>query len=290
MQPVEILFIQGRKYPETIMLTFPNAKINIGLFIIAKRKDGYHDLETIFYPVAVKDALEIVDSPRANTSIHVSGLPVAGEQQNNLVYKAYTLLQRDFPKRVGPLSIYLHKVIPMGAGLGGGSADGAYMLKMLNDHFQLGMSLDQLEQYALELGSDCPFFIRNRAAFASGRGEQLEETALDLSAYSIQLIYPDIHINTAMAFSGITPAPAPYSLRGISSLPLDKWKDYIRNDFEVSLFPEYPVLENLKEQLYRDGCLYAALSGTGSTVYGIFKKGERADIHSETGFKQHYLL
>jgi 4-diphosphocytidyl-2-C-methyl-D-erythritol kinase len=272
------------------MLTFPNAKINIGLFITAKRKDGYHDLETIFYPVQVKDALEIVDSPGANTSIHLSGLPVAGDQQNNLVWKAYTLLQRDFPQRVGPLSIHLHKVIPMGAGLGGGSADGAFMLKMLNDRFNLGMDLNELEQYALELGSDCPFFIRNKAAFASGRGEQLEETALDLSDYSIQLIYPDIHISTALAFSGITPAPASYSLRNISSLPLDKWKDHIRNDFEVSLFPEYPVLQKMKEQLYVGGALYASLSGTGSTVYGIFKKGERAEINSEISFKQHYHI
>jgi 4-diphosphocytidyl-2-C-methyl-D-erythritol kinase len=272
------------------MLTFPNAKINIGLFITAKRNDGYHDLETIFYPVAVRDALEIIDIPQVNTSIRLTGLPVAGDQQNNLVWKAYTLLQHDFPGKVFPLSIYLHKVIPMGAGLGGGSADGAFMLKMLNNHFNLGLNTDQLEQYALKLGSDCPFFIRNKAAFASGRGEQLEETDLDLSDYSIQLIYPDIHISTAIAFAGITPAPATYSLRNIPTLPLDKWKDHIRNDFETSLFPEYPLLERLKEQLYAGGALYASLSGTGSTVYGIFKKGEQAAISAETAFKQRYLL
>lgn len=272
------------------MLTFPNAKINIGLFITAKRNDGYHDLETIFYPVTVKDALEIVDMPQANTSIYLTGLPVAGDQQKNLVWKAYTLLQRDFPEKVGSISIRLHKVIPMGAGLGGGSADGAFMLKMLNDHFKLGADTTQLEKYALELGSDCPFFIKNKAAFASGRGEQLEEIELDLSDYSIQLIYPDIHISTALAFAGITPAPATYPLRSIASLPLEKWKDHIRNDFETSLFPEYPMLRDIKEQLYSQGALYAALSGTGSTVYGIFKKGERAKINSETSVKQHYLL
>ena len=272
------------------MLTFPNAKINIGLFITVKRDDGYHNLETIFYPIAVRDALEIVDTPQTNSSIHLTGLPVAGDQQKNLVWKAYTVLKRDFPEKIGPLSIHLHKVIPMGAGLGGGSADGAFMLKMLNDHFELGLDSLQLEKYALDLGSDCPFFIRNKAAFASGRGEQLEEIELDLSDYSIQLIYPDIHISTAVAFVGITPAPATYSLRNIPSLPLDKWKDHIKNDFEISLFPEYPLLQNLKEQLYAKGALYAALSGTGSTVYGIFKKGEQAEISSETELKQHYLL
>jgi 4-diphosphocytidyl-2-C-methyl-D-erythritol kinase len=272
------------------MLTFPNAKINIGLFITAKRHDGYHDLETIFYPVAVRDALEIIDTPQGNASIHLSGLAVAGDQQKNLVWKAYTLLQKDFSEKIKPVSIHLHKVIPMGAGLGGGSADGAFMLKMLNDHFNLGADTNQLEKYALELGSDCPFFIRNKAAFASGRGEQLEETGLDLSDYSIQLIYPDIHISTAMAFAGITPAPATYSLRDISSLPLDTWKDHIRNDFETSLFPQYPLLQDLKEQLYKGGALYASLSGTGSTVYGIFKKGKQAQISSEATFKQHYLL
>jgi 4-diphosphocytidyl-2-C-methyl-D-erythritol kinase len=272
------------------MLTFPNAKINIGLFITAKRNDGYHDLETIFYPVVVRDALEIIDTPQANTSIRLTGLPVAGDQQNNLVWKAYTLLQRNFPGKVLSASIHLHKVIPMGAGLGGGSADGAFMLKMLNDHFNLELNTGQLEQYALELGSDCPFFIRNKVAFASGRGEQLEETELDLSDYSIQLIYPDIHISTAMAFAGITPAPASYSLRNISSLPLDKWKEHIRNDFETSLFPKYPLLQHLKEQLYAGGALYASLSGTGSTVYGIFKKGEQAKINSEIPIRQHYLL
>jgi 4-diphosphocytidyl-2-C-methyl-D-erythritol kinase len=263
------------------MLTFPNAKINIGLFITAKRNDGYHNLETIFYPVAVRDALEIVDIPHTNTSIHLTGLPVAGDQQNNLVWKAYTLLQREFPGKIKPLSIHLHKVIPMGAGLGGGSADGAFMLNMLNNHFNLELNTDQLEQYALELGSDCPFFIRNKAAFASGRGEQMEEMGLDLSNYSIQLIYPDIHISTAMAFAGITPAAASYSLQNISSLPLDQWKDHIRNDFETSLFPEYPLLQHLKEELYAGGALYASLSGTGSTVYGIFQKGEQATISSK---------
>lgn len=271
------------------MLSFPNAKINIGLSITGKRADGFHDLETIFYPVAWKDALEIITENQEVSSIHLSGLPVAGNPEKNLTWKAYTLLQQDFPEKIPSLAIYLHKVIPMGAGLGGGSADGAFLLCMLNEQFQLGLTTAVLEQYALQLGSDCPFFVRNKPAFASGRGEQLEAITLDLSACSIQLIYPDIHISTAHAFSGIRPKPAEYPLKQIAGLPLPVWKDKIVNDFEHSLFPVYPELKNIKDQLYAGGALYASLSGTGSTVYGLFSKGERASIVSATPFREHYI-
>jgi 4-diphosphocytidyl-2-C-methyl-D-erythritol kinase len=291
LQPAEILLRQKpEKHADILMLTFPNAKINIGLSITARRADGYHDLETIFYPVAVRDALEIIDTQEKQPSLHVSGLPVAGDPDKNLALKAYHLLLADFPEKVKPLSIHLHKLIPMGAGLGGGSADGAFMLSMMNEYFNLDLPLYTLEQYALQLGSDCPFFIRNKPVFASGRGEQLEELTLDLSEYSIQFIFPELHISTAIAFSGITPAPAPYPLRNIVSLPVLEWKHKVINDFEQSLFPKYPMLAQAKDQLYAGGALYASLSGTGSTVYGIFKKGERAEVSIDGPFSQQYLV
>lgn len=271
------------------MLTFPNSKINIGLYVTAKRPDGYHDLETVFYPIAIKDALEIIPAQSGASGLHMTGLPVAGDWDKNLAWKAYTLLQQDFPEKVTPLSIHLHKLIPMGAGLGGGSADGAFMLTMLNTYFDLRLSHKTLEGYALLLGSDCPFFIHNTAAFAAGRGELLEDISIDLSPYSIQLICPEIHISTAIAFSGIIPGPATFPLRNIAQVPLTDWKDQVSNDFEHTLFSEYPVLREVKEQLYAGGALYASLSGTGSSVYGIFPKGERASIVSGTPFTEHYI-
>jgi 4-diphosphocytidyl-2-C-methyl-D-erythritol kinase len=264
------------------MLRFPNAKINIGLFITEKRTDGYHNLETVFYPVPVKDGLEIMEA--TETSMHLSGLAVGGDAQQNLVWQAYTLLQKDFPA-IGPLEIHLHKVIPMGAGLGGGSSDGAFMLVMLNDFFQLQLTQNQLESYALALGSDCPFFVRNKAMFAKGRGELMEPIVLDLSNYSIQLICPKLHISTAAAFKGIEPKPASYNLKEIMALPIENWKEHIRNDFEHTLFPAYPILGTIKNQLYEQGALYASLSGTGATVYGIFEKDKKANILSDIGFE-----
>lgn len=262
------------------MLTFPNAKINIGLYITEKRADGYHNLETVFYPAPLKDALEIIGHTGAESTISVSGLQVACNLESNLVWKAYHLLHRDFPIRVQPLHIFLHKVIPMGAGMGGGSADGAFMLKMMNEHFQLELDTPQLERYALQLGSDCPFFIRNQPAFASGRGEQLEPLALDLSAYNIQLICPQLHVSTADAFRGVGPAPAPVDLKQISALPLESWSTHIRNDFEATVMKQHPVLEDIKAQLYAQGALYASMSGSGAALYGIFRKGEKAAIQT----------
>lgn len=264
------------------MLRFPNAKINIGLFITEKRTDGYHNLETVFYPVKVKDALEIISSDE--TGMHLSGLAVEGASGNNLVWKAYKLLQKDFPKLVNPLDIYLHKAIPMGAGLGGGSADGAFMLLMLNDFFGLNIPPDTLESYALQLGSDCPFFIRNKPVFAGGRGEIMKEIQLNLDDYSIQLICPDLHMSTADAFKGIVPQAASFNLNEIGTLNIKDWKNYIHNDFEKTLFPHYPTLLQIKNQLYEQGAIYASLSGTGSTVYGIFEKGKKAEIQLGIAF------
>lgn len=293
LQPGEIYL--NRLYPKLInlfiahnMLTFPNAKINIGLFVTNKRNDGYHDLETIFYPVALKDALEFIATDKQETAIELSGLPVAGDAEKNLVWKALQLLKNDFPEQIKPIAIYLHKVIPMGAGMGGGSADGSFMLKMLNENFDLGLNDQALMDYALRLGSDCPFFILNKPCFAKGRGEQLEPLpGLDLKGYDIQLICPQIHISTATAFSGIRPAAAAFDLTQIAHLPITAWKEHIKNDFELPVFQEHPVLADIKEQLYRQGAQYAAMSGTGSTIYGIFEKGKKAAIHCSVPFSEH---
>jgi len=253
------------------MLVFPNAKINIGLYITGKRTDGYHDLETVFYPVDYKDVLEIIPAKNGQTTLHISGNPVAGNTEDNLVWKAWNLLQRDYPDQVFPIAIYLYKNISTGAGLGGGSADAAFMLRMVNDYFQLDLDTEKLSAYALQLGSDCPFFIRNKACFASGRGEILQPLSLDLSAYRIELLTPGIHCSTALAFKQITPKPAAYPLRDIAALPVEAWKNHISNDFELPVFAQYPELKKLKEQLYEQGALYASLSGSGSALFGIFE-------------------
>ncbi len=253
------------------MLVFPNAKINIGLYITGRRADGYHNLETVFYPVNRKDALEIIPAKNNQTTLHITGGQVAGNPEENLVWKAWKLLQQAFPKQVFPVEIYLHKAIPMGAGLGGGSADAAFMLRLMNDYFQLELGADELSGYALQLGSDCPFFILNRPCFASGRGEALWPLTLDLSAYRIEIITPEIHCSTAAAFKAIQPKPAAYDLRSLATLPLSEWKEYIGNDFELPVFAQYPELKKHKEALYAEGALYASMSGSGSALFGIFE-------------------
>lgn len=270
------------------MLSFPNAKINLGLYVTRKRDDGYHDLETLFYPVPFTDALEILPGNGTETTIQLTGLPVAGTPEKNLVWKAYHLLLQDFPEKVQPLSVHLHKVIPMGAGMGGGSADAAFMLRMMNDHFELGIDTAGLAAYALQLGSDCPFFIHNRPAFAAGRGELLEPLTLDLSAYSIQIICPHIHVGTADAFRNIIPASAGFNLRQIADLPVNAWRDRISNDFEVPVFGLHPVLATIKEQLYAGGAVYASMSGSGSSLYGLFPKGQKAVLEVPVSYSEHY--
>jgi 4-diphosphocytidyl-2-C-methyl-D-erythritol kinase len=270
------------------MLHFPNCKINLGLYITRRRDDGYHDLETVFYPVALHDALEVV--PARQTGLHLSGLTVAGDTSNNLVWKAYELLQKEFPDKIGPLDIYLHKAIPMGAGMGGGSADGAYMLRLLNDYCLLGLNDTQLALRALQLGSDCPFFIYNTPQFATGRGEAIQPINIDLSAYSIQLICPQVHVATGQAFGMITPKPEPFDLRKLNELPIAEWKHHIGNDFEQPVFQQHPVLGTIKAQLYGQGAVYAAMSGSGSTVFGIFPKETLANVSVQVPFQSYYIL
>ncbi len=264
------------------MICFPNCKINLGLFVTAKRADGYHDLETVFFPVSdnlsvagpyqrvLHDVLEVVPANTAS-QMHLSGLPVQGDTNSNLVWKAYQLLNDACPGKIPPIDIYLHKVIPMGAGLGGGSSNGAWMLRILNDMFSLQCTQEQLAAFALQLGSDCPFFIHNTPQFATGRGEKMSPVTVSLDNYEIRVICPGIHVSTRDAFSKITPRPAPFDLRAIADLPVSEWKHHISNDFEQTVFPIHPELADMKKKLYDEGALYASMSGTGSAVYGIFK-------------------
>lgn len=267
------------------MICFPNCKINIGLFVTEKREDGYHNLETVFYPLGnavpfaarpseqqvLNDVLEIVPA-KTKTKLRLSGLPVAGDTSDNIVWKAYHLLLRDFPDSIPPLDIYLHKATPMGAGLGGGSADGAYMLSLLNNYCSLELTETTLIAYALQLGSDCPFFIRNTPQYATGRGEHMTPIDLDLSRYEIKVVCADVHVSTKTAFSRILPKPAPFDLSKVGTLPITEWQHHIHNDFEASVFEAHPQLADTKQQLYEQGAVYASLTGTGSAVYGIFEK------------------
>ncbi|SRR5579871_4679867 len=263
------------------MLSFPNGKINLGLHIVGKREDGYHNIETVFYPFPIHDVVEIIRSEKFTISI--SGSAVEGNAHDNLCVKAYLLLKDNFPQ-ISPVNIYLHKSIPIGAGLGGGSADGAFTLMLLNRLFQLNLSTGQLIGYASQLGSDCPFFIVNKPSFASGRGEILKEIQLDLSGYSFLLVHPDIHIHTSWAFSQPRISEKYSSIKEIIAQPIFTWKEKLANDFEKVVFEKYPELKIIKEQLYSAGALYASMTGSGSAFYGIFEKNNIPSISFENNF------
>lgn len=250
------------------MVTFANAKINIGLQVLRRREDGYHNLETVFYPLKVYDVLEVVEAEE--TRFIPSGLPIPGDGHDNLCLKAYELLRQthDLP----PVHIYLHKTIPIGAGLGGGSADAAFLLKLVNQQFNLGIDEPQLMAYARQLGADCPFFIRNQPVFATGVGDEFEEVELDLSAYHMVVVKPNVHIATAEAYATVVPNPAGRALRTAIEQPVSTWRDTVVNDFEAGIFKKYPEIEQIKALLYAHGALFAAMSGSGSSVYGLFDR------------------
>ncbi|WP_430811328.1 MULTISPECIES: 4-(cytidine 5'-diphospho)-2-C-methyl-D-erythritol kinase [unclassified Carboxylicivirga] len=254
------------------MICYPNAKINIGLNITEKRADGYHNLETIFYPIPLSDALEAVIAEEANTpyTYSNSGIEVDAPVDENICIKALKLLKEE--KVLPPIHIHLHKQIPFGAGLGGGSADGAFMLKLLNKEFKLGLSKVQLHALATRLGADCPFFINNQPAYATGIGEILEPLEMNLKGYHIALLKPPVHVSTPEAFAGIVPRQSSQSLKELIKLPLAQWKHHIKNDFEKSVFAQYPIIGKLKHDMYEAGAEYAAMSGSGSAVYGFFRK------------------
>ncbi|MFD2145875.1 4-(cytidine 5'-diphospho)-2-C-methyl-D-erythritol kinase [Mucilaginibacter antarcticus] len=250
------------------MINFPNAKINIGLNITERRSDGYHNLETIFYPVQIKDALEVIEVPEL--SFESSGLDIPGRVEDNLCVKGYHLLKKDFD--LPPVKIHLHKNIPIGAGLGGGSADAAFFIRLMNDKFEMGLTIDQQLGYARKLGADCAFFIENKPVFAFEKGDEFEPVKLDLSAYSIVLVMPDIHISTSEAYGGVKPTPVSQSLYDLIYEPIGAWKKSIKNDFENNIFKNHPEIRGAKAALYDAGALYASMSGSGASVFGIFSK------------------
>ena len=285
------------------MIAFPNAKINIGLNVVAKRSDGYHDIETVFYPVLLQDALEIslmrpldpallrkrLESgllvqpddvflhyrilPKKENipccSLEMTGNEFPFSAADNLVVKAYLMLQQDFD--LPSIDIKLHKHIPSGAGLGGGSSDCAFMITLLNRRFNLRMRESMMERYAARLGSDCAFFISNTPSIATGRGEILNPISLTLKGYTILLVKPDVAVSTAEAYAGVTPHKPAVSLAEAVMRPVSEWKDCVFNDFEPSVFKKYPLLADIKQRLYDLGAEYAAMTGSGSTIYGIFR-------------------
>jgi 4-diphosphocytidyl-2-C-methyl-D-erythritol kinase len=263
------------------MISFPNAKINLGLDIIGKRSDGFHNLSSCFYPIPLFDVLEIVESGKLN--FQTSGLPITGDPKHNLVLKAYQLLKKDF--NLPYINIHLHKVIPMESGFGGGSSDGAFMLKTLNELFELFLEDVILEDYAGILGSDCPFFINNQPAMVTGRGEQLEPVDLELNGYHIILIKPDFTISTQEAYKMIHPQIPEFSINDCLSQSIKEWRNNIKNDFEIAFTDRYPDLTRIKNVLYDNGALYAAMTGSGSAMYGLFSK----EIHLKELFPKEYF-
>jgi 4-diphosphocytidyl-2-C-methyl-D-erythritol kinase len=250
------------------MIIFPPAKINLGLNILAKRKDGFHELETCMILIPFYDILEI--NPSTSFSFIQSGLTIPGNNQDNLCIKAYQLMKEVY--NINPVCIHLRKQIPMGAGLGGGSSDATYVLKGLNDLFELNIPDEELQIMAAQLGSDCPFFVYNRPQLARGRGEVLTDIDVDLTGYWLKLIYPSIHVGTKEAFSGVDISNQPSSIQGLLTRPVSTWKTKLVNDFEQSVFKIHPVLKDIKTNLYNEGALYASMSGSGSVVFGLFDK------------------
>jgi 4-diphosphocytidyl-2-C-methyl-D-erythritol kinase len=253
------------------MICFPNAKINLGLYITEKRPDGFHNIQSVFYPVGWNDALEIIETPNAlkDFNLSLSGILVPGTMEDNLLYKAYALMKEKYtlPK----ITVYLHKALPMGAGLGGGSSDAAFFINLLNTQFNLNLSEEERLDIARPLGSDCAFFIKNKPVYAHQKGDVFKDIELDLSNYYIALVFPDVHSNTREAYSLVRPQQAQTDLLEIIRQPLATWKASLINDFERSIFAKYPAVEKTKQDLYDAGAIYASMSGSGSAVFGIFE-------------------
>ncbi len=248
------------------MVVFPNSKINLGLNILSKRDDGYHNIASCFYPVNFCDILEIIES--TELKFESTGIDIPGDEQSNLCLKAYHLLKADFD--LPPVHIYLHKIIPIGAGLGGGSADASFTLKALNAIFKLNIADENLELYAAKLGSDCPFFIKNKPVLATGTGNVFDEVNINLAGKYLVLVYPQIHVSTKEAYSGVRPIDLGQDLKLALSSPIDEWHKVVKNDFEYSVFNQYPEIEKVKETMYSRGALFASMTGSGSAVFGLF--------------------
>jgi 4-diphosphocytidyl-2-C-methyl-D-erythritol kinase len=252
------------------MICYPNAKINLGLHIVSKRDDGFHNIETIFYPIGLCDILEIIESPNHETTIETSGLALDIQLADNICLKAYHILAEKV--KLPGLKIYLHKIIPSGAGLGGGSSDASFLLKEINKLFKLGFTSGQMQEIALELGSDCAFFVENKPVFASGRGEIFRPIEINLSHFYLYIIKPDLFVSTAEAYKSVTPTKPENPLFEMVNRPIEEWKHLICNDFEKNIFAIYPQLAEIKAAFYQSGAIYASMSGSGSAVYGIFKE------------------
>ncbi len=248
------------------MVVFPPCKINLGLHVVSKRSDGYHDIETCFYPVPWTDMLEIIPSDRLAFSF--SGLPISGKEEDNLCVRAYFLLKRDF--NIPRVQLHLHKFIPTGAGLGGGSSDAAATLTLLNEILSLGMGSDTLRAYASQLGSDSPFFVEPRPVLGSGKGDTLTPLSVPLKGKFLMVVSPGVHSSTAEAYRHVKARKPKMPLKEILEQPLEKWKDTLVNDFEPPVFSAYPILHSIKEKLYQRGAWYASMSGSGSSVFGLF--------------------
>lgn len=264
------------------MIAFPNAKINLGLSVIEKRPDNYHNLETLFYPVGLKDVLEVVHNKGGKESYtwNNTGLQIDAPAEENICIKALDLLKKDH--EIGPVQVHLHKVIPFGAGLGGGSSDGAAMLMLLNDLFELNISREKLKKYAAVLGADCAFFIDNEPSFAKGIGDELEAVDIDLRGYYLVLVVPPVHVSTANAYKYVIPAVPEFRVKEVIKLPVEEWKDKLKNDFEESVFTGFPELKEMKYYLYDRGAVYASMSGSGSSLFGLFR--EKPDIVISNSF------
>ena len=273
------------------MLVHPNVKINLGLFITGKRPDGFHNIESVFYPIAWKESLEVIENTgksaeeygalsfaeQGNIRFFAYNNPIPGDAESNLCIKVFELIGEWF--NLPKTESHLLKSLPIGAGLGGGSADAAFTLRALKDFYKLTISDFEAKELLAKVGSDCPFFWNNKPAFVFGRGEQMRSIDVDLSQYHFVLVNPNIHVSTKEAYAGITPKNPPIDLTMLEFLDVSEWKKLVKNDFEDSLFPKYPVLSEIKAKLYEMGAEYASMTGSGSTLYGIFKS--KVDIPQE---------
>lgn len=267
------------------MILFPNAKINVGLWVVEKREDGYHNIETLFLPIGLSDVLEFVESPAGESKISISGIALEGDDSDNLVMQAWNLMKEHYD--IPAVDIHLHKIIPMGAGLGGGSSDAAFMLRGMNEFFDLGCSTEELENMASTLGSDCAFFIKDKPAIGKGRGEQLETVEVDLQGYELILVNPGIQVSTRDAYQGVIPERTQKNLRELLLFPVSEWQEQLGNDFEKSVFEKHPSIKEVKNRLKEVGATYTAMSGSGSSVFGIFKKNGHS-ISPEELFPEYY--
>lgn len=266
------------------MIQFPNCKINLGLNVLEKRADGFHNIASVFYPIPLHDVLELVPATDGTTRLFNYGLAVNGPETENLCFKAYQLIKAKYPQTPA-VHIHLYKNIPMGAGLGGGSANGAFMLMALNKKYNLNIAEADLLNMALALGSDCPFFIKNQPVLASGRGEILSPVHVDLSAYHFLIVNPGIHINTGWAFAQLQPQKPSLNIADLIEQPVAHWKDRLVNDFEAAVFKQHPVIAQLKELLYSKGAVYAAMTGSGSTVFGLFTSPVKPSLDLPAAYK-----